>query len=56
MGSYDPVAYAAAIDAFTHPGPAVPARVPRSVCATPFQPEVDPLTSRPTTPRTPAEP
>jgi hypothetical protein len=44
MGSYDPVAYAVALDAFTHPGPANPARVPRSVCTTPFQPGVDPTT------------
>src|SRR5437763_2871216 len=44
MGSYDAVAYAVAVDALTHPGPADPARVPRSVCATPLQPGVDHLT------------
>jgi triacylglycerol esterase/lipase EstA (alpha/beta hydrolase family) len=44
MGSYDPVGYALAIDAFTHTGPADPARIPRTVCATPFQPGVNPLT------------
>jgi len=30
---YDPVAYALVIDALTHPGPADPARIDRSVCA-----------------------
>jgi hypothetical protein len=30
--------------AFTHAGPARPSRIPTSVCATPFQPGVDPLT------------
>jgi triacylglycerol esterase/lipase EstA (alpha/beta hydrolase family) len=44
MGSYDPVAYAVALDAFTHPGPAKASRVSTSVCTTPFQPGVDPLT------------
>jgi hypothetical protein len=44
MGSYDPVAYAVAIDALTHPGPADLARVPKSVCTMPFQPGVDPQT------------
>ena len=44
MGSYDPVAYALAMDAFTHPGPANPARIPPSVGLFPFQPGVDPLT------------
>jgi triacylglycerol esterase/lipase EstA (alpha/beta hydrolase family) len=44
MGSYDPVGFALAFDAFTHPGTADPARVPSSVCAHPFQPGVDPLT------------
>jgi triacylglycerol esterase/lipase EstA (alpha/beta hydrolase family) len=44
MGSYDPVAYAVALDAFTHPGPAEASRIPTSVCTTPFQPGVDPLT------------
>src|SRR5205807_3044347 len=38
MGSYDPVAYAVAVDALTHPGPANPARVSTSVCTTLFQP------------------
>jgi hypothetical protein len=44
MGSYDSVAYAVAVDALTHPGPANPARVASSVCTTPLQPGVDPLT------------
>ena len=41
IGSYDAVAYALAMDALTHPGPAVPARVSRLVCLRPFQPGVD---------------
>jgi triacylglycerol esterase/lipase EstA (alpha/beta hydrolase family) len=44
MGSYDPVAYALAVDAFSHEGLADPARIPTSVCAEPFQPGVDPST------------
>jgi hypothetical protein len=44
MGSYDPVGYALAIDAFTHAGPAVASRISKSVCLTPFQPGVDPAT------------
>jgi triacylglycerol esterase/lipase EstA (alpha/beta hydrolase family) len=44
MGSYDPVGYALAIDAFTHAGPADAARIPRTVCASAFQPGVDPAT------------
>jgi triacylglycerol esterase/lipase EstA (alpha/beta hydrolase family) len=44
MGSYDPVGYALAVDAFTHGGPASPARISRAVCATAFQPGVDPAT------------
>ena len=43
MGSYDPVGYALAVDAFSHESLADPARVPRSVCAQPLQPGVDPL-------------
>ncbi len=44
MGTYDPVAYALAVDAFTHAGPADPSRIPASVCTHPFQPGVDPAT------------
>jgi hypothetical protein len=42
MGTYDPVAYALAVDAFTHPGPARPSRIRRSVCTQQFMPGVDP--------------
>ena len=41
MGTYDPVGYALAIDAFTHRGPASAARVPGATCQRPFQPGVD---------------
>jgi hypothetical protein len=44
MGSYDAVGYALVIDAFTHAGPADPARISRSVCTQPFQPGVNPAT------------
>jgi hypothetical protein len=44
MGSSDPVAYAVALDALTHPGPAMPSRIRTTVCTTPFQRGVDPLT------------
>jgi triacylglycerol esterase/lipase EstA (alpha/beta hydrolase family) len=44
MGSYDPVGYALAVDAFSHEGLADPARIPATVCAQPFQPGVDPST------------
>ncbi|HVS41284.1 MAG TPA: lipase, partial [Candidatus Dormibacteraeota bacterium] len=42
VGTYDPVAYAIAMDALTHDGPADPARVSRDVCAQTFMPGVDP--------------
>ena len=41
MGSYDPVGYALAVDAFGHEALANPKHVPVSVCAQPFQPGVD---------------
>jgi hypothetical protein len=41
MGSYDAVAYAIAMDALTHPGPADPARIDRSACSQLAQPGVD---------------
>jgi triacylglycerol esterase/lipase EstA (alpha/beta hydrolase family) len=41
---YDGPAYALAIDALTHAGPANPSRVPLSVCFSPLQPVVNPLT------------
>ena len=44
LGTYDAVAYALAIDALTHAGPADPARIPLTVCAQPFQPGVNPVT------------
>lgn len=44
IGTIDPVAYALAIDALNHPGPADPNRVSRLVCAEQFQPGVDPAT------------
>jgi hypothetical protein len=43
LGTYDPVAYALALDALDHPGPADPSRIDRSVCSRPFMPGVDPL-------------
>lgn len=42
MGSYDPVGYALAIDAFTHRGPARADRIASATCTQPFQPGVDP--------------
>ena len=44
LGTYDPVAYALTIDALDHPGPADPARIPKSVCAEGLMPGVNPLT------------
>lgn len=44
MGSYDPVGYALAIDAFTHAGVANPSRISSSVCTELYQPGVDPST------------
>ena len=41
MGSYDPVGYALAVDAFSHENIADASRIPASVCAQPFQPGVD---------------
>jgi Lipase (class 2) len=42
IGTVDPAAYALAIDALEHPGPAKESRIPASVCAQPYQPGVDP--------------
>jgi len=42
MGTYDSVAYALAMDAFTHRGPARPSRVAHSVCTQLFMPGVVP--------------
>ena len=44
MGTYDPVGYALAMDAFAHESLANPQDVPVGVCAQPFQPGVDPAT------------
>jgi hypothetical protein len=44
VGTADPVAYALAIDAVDHPGPADPARVGSAVCTQAFMPGVNPLT------------
>jgi pimeloyl-ACP methyl ester carboxylesterase len=40
LGTIDPVAYALAVDALTHPGPADPTRIPRSVCSQSTMPGV----------------
>ncbi|WP_224390006.1 triacylglycerol lipase [Pseudonocardia sp. ICBG1293] len=44
VGTYSPVAYAIAMDALDHDGPADPARVDRGACTRLFMPGVDPLT------------
>jgi hypothetical protein len=44
LGTYDPVAYALAIDALDHPGPADPSRIPASVCTQLLMPGVNPAT------------
>jgi hypothetical protein len=43
VGTVDPVAYALAVDALTHPGPADPARIPSSVCSLLYMPGVNPV-------------
>lgn len=43
VGTIDPTAYALAMDALTHPGPAVPSRISHSVCSQLYQPGVSPL-------------
>jgi pimeloyl-ACP methyl ester carboxylesterase len=42
IGIYDDTAYALALDAITHPGPADPSRVSRIVCLDPLMPGIDP--------------
>jgi triacylglycerol esterase/lipase EstA (alpha/beta hydrolase family) len=44
IGTYDPVAYALAVDALTHPGPADPSRLDPGVCSQTLMPGVDPAT------------
>jgi hypothetical protein len=41
-GTVDPVTYALVMDALRHPGPAVPSRVPTTVCQQVYQPGIDP--------------
>jgi hypothetical protein len=43
IGTVDPVAYALAVDALTHPGPADPARITSAVCSQLYMPGVNPL-------------
>lgn len=45
IGLIDPVAYALAIDALTHDGPADPARISRSVCLQVLHPGINPVTA-----------
>jgi hypothetical protein len=42
IGTVDPVAYALVMDALTHPGPADPSRISKSVCSQQLQPGVVP--------------
>jgi hypothetical protein len=44
IGLYDPIAWALAVDAIDHDGPADPGRVPPSACVQPFMPGVNPAT------------
>ena len=44
IGIYDNTAYALALDALTHPGPADPARVAATTCLSPLMPGIDPHT------------
>lgn len=44
LGTYDPVAYALAIDALAHAGPANPRDIPLSICTQQFMPGVNPVT------------
>jgi len=44
IGTYDATAFAIAMDALTHPGPADPTRVSHTVCLDPLMPGVNPLT------------
>jgi hypothetical protein len=43
IGTVDPVAYAIAVDALTHAGPADLARIPRSACSELYMPGINPL-------------
>lgn len=44
IGTYDPVAYALALDALDHPGPADPRRLDPATCTRPLHPGVQPAT------------
>jgi hypothetical protein len=44
IGIYDNTAYALALDALTHAGPAAAARVPATTCLSPLMPGIDPST------------
>jgi pimeloyl-ACP methyl ester carboxylesterase len=44
IGTQDPVAYALAIDALDHPGPADPSRIDPAVCTQGLMPGIDPVT------------
>jgi hypothetical protein len=44
IGTQDNTAYALAIDALSHPGPAVPSNVPMSVCTDPLMPGINKAT------------
>ena len=46
VGTVDPVAYALAMDALDHAGPAKPARIDPSVCSQVYQPGVDPTNAQ----------
>jgi hypothetical protein len=47
IGTYDPVAFALAMNALSHPGPAVPGEISKSVCNEKLMPGIDPLTFGP---------
>ena len=44
LGTVDAVAYALAVDALDHDGPADPSRIPSSACAQPYMPGINPVT------------
>jgi triacylglycerol esterase/lipase EstA (alpha/beta hydrolase family) len=44
IGTHDPISFAIMMDALTHPGPANPARIDRTVCTQALPPHVDPVT------------
>jgi hypothetical protein len=45
VGTIDPAAYALAMDALNHAGPADPKRITSAVCQQPYQPGVDPTSA-----------